>query len=220
MPVDPHPFYGIVVKRANTKASEWFERQAEALAPSQFATAFAGSGRRLGDSAVSVEPAEREALEKLGILSLEGWRLCDVGRAFLLMKVLGEVPATEHASFVAGVFNQGDNREREALLKSLSMLSEPERFLPTAVDACRSHVQSVFEAIACENPYPARFFPDDAFNQLVLKAFFTGVPVRRIVGLKGRVTPELSRMARDYASERRAAGRPVPPDLESATLPE
>lgn len=218
---DPHPFFGIVVKRANAKASEWFERQAGALTPTLFPTAFAGSGRRLGDGVVHVEPEERQVLDGRGVVAApEGWRLCDVGRAFLLLTVLQGVPPAEHAHFVADVFNKGDNREREAVLKCLSLLPEPEHFLATAIDACRSHVQSVFEAIACENPYPARYFPDNAFNQLVLKAFFTGVPVRRIVELPSRVTPELSRMARDYASERRAAGRPVPPDLESATLPE
>jgi hypothetical protein len=78
-------------------------------------------------------------------------------------------------------------------------------------------VQSVFEAIACENPYPARFFPDLNFNQLVLKAFFTGIAVRRIVGLGARNSPELVRMANAYASERRAAGRSVPDDLSLVT---
>ena len=48
----------------------------------------------------------------------------------------------------------------------------------------------------------------------MLKALFTGTSVLRIEGLAGRVTPELVRMARGYGEERRAAGRPVPLDLE------
>jgi len=48
---------------------------------------------------------------------------------------------------------------------------------------------------------------------MVLKAVFAGVALRRILGLAGRRTPELRRMAGDYASERRAAGRSVPVDL-------
>jgi hypothetical protein len=136
------------------------------------------------------------------------------------MRVLPMLAAERQPEFVREVFQQGDNGEREALLASLSMLPQPERFLETAIDACRSHVQSVFEAIACENPYPARHFPDLNFNQLVLKAFFTEVAVKRIVGLTDRLSPELTRMANDYASERRAAGRPVPPDLDQVTLPQ
>jgi hypothetical protein len=49
---------------------------------------------------------------------------------------------------------------------------------------------------------------------MVLKAIFIEVPVSRIEGLAQRRGPELERMARDYASERRAAGRPVPSDID------
>jgi hypothetical protein len=74
-------------------------------------------------------------------------------------------------------------------------------------------VETVFRAIACDNPYPAAHFPEASFNQMVLKAVFVGAPVSRIVGLSRRATPELRRMAEDYASERRAAGRAVPEDV-------
>ena len=72
---------------------------------------------------------------------------------------------------------------------------------------------TVFEAIACENPYPRRHFVELPWNQMVLKAAFSGVALTRIVGLAERRNPELARMAADYAAERRAAGRPVPDDL-------
>jgi hypothetical protein len=49
---------------------------------------------------------------------------------------------------------------------------------------------------------------------MVLKAVFTGVAVGRIAGLDSRLDRDLARMAADYAQERRAAGRPVPPDLD------
>ena len=146
-----------------------------------------------------------------------GWPLSAIGRAALLAKACSDLAPAEHAAFIARVFKTGDNAERAALLRALQLLPEPERFVETAIDACRSSVQSVFEAVACENPYPARFFPDLNFNQLVLKAFFTEVPVRRIVGLDDRRTPDLVRMAEGYASERRAAGRSVPRDLHVVT---
>ena len=90
------------------------------------------------------------------------------------------------------------------------LLPRPERFLAIAVESCRSSVQSVFEAIACENAYPAAFFPEANFNQMVLKALFTGADVRRVGGLAERCGAELVRMAEDYASERRAASRSIP----------
>ena len=74
-------------------------------------------------------------------------------------------------------------------------------------------MKPVFEAIACENPYPARWFPDSAFCQMVLKAIFVGTPIARIERVRERTTDELRRMARSFASERMAAGRPVPVDI-------
>jgi hypothetical protein len=114
---------------------------------------------------------------------------------------------------VAEAFRTGDNAEREALLGGLILLPAPERFLATALDACRTNVVTVFEAIACENPYPARYFPADAFNQMVLKALFLGTAARCIVGIAERANADLGRMVGSYASERRAAGRAIPEDI-------
>jgi hypothetical protein len=71
----------------------------------------------------------------------------------------------------------------------------------------------VFSALASHNHFPARYLPEPAFNQLVLKALFLEVPLEHLLGLAGRIGPELRRMAEGYASERRAAGRPVPKDI-------
>ena len=71
----------------------------------------------------------------------------------------------------------------------------------------------MFAAIAAHNPYPAAHFPELHFNQLVLKAIFLGIPVEPIRELPRRVTPELRRMVSESASERRAAGRSIPPDV-------
>jgi hypothetical protein len=80
-------------------------------------------------------------------------------------------------------------------------------------------VQTIFESIACENPFPADEFPDLNFNQMVLKAMFNGVALARIVRLGERAGADLARMAADYAAERRAAGRSVPADIDLVLLP-
>ena len=51
------------------------------------------------------------------------------------------------------------------MLKSLPLLPEPQRFEALAVEACRSNVLTVFEAIACENPYPHGYFEELSFDQ-------------------------------------------------------
>jgi hypothetical protein len=125
----------------------------------------------------------------------------------------------EHAAIVDEIFRVGDNAEREALLAGLLLLPEPGRFLSTAVEACRSNVETVFTALACENAYPSVYFPDANFNQMVMKAVFIGLPLVRVIGLSDRRNDELKRMAQSYASERVAAGRCVPDDLELIVAP-
>lgn len=153
-----------------------------------FFNAYAGCGRRFGDLAPSA-------------------------RSALLIHACALLPSDQHVTLVRDIFRKGDNQERVALLRALNALPDPKRFLETAIEACRTHVQDVFEAIACDNPFPAQHFPDLNFHQLVMKALFTQAPVARIVGLGPRVTDELRRMATDYAAERNAAGRVVPEDV-------
>jgi hypothetical protein len=74
-------------------------------------------------------------------------------------------------------------------------------------------VLDVLAALGCENPFPARMLPEPAFNQLVMKMIFVGLPLARLHGLPSRLNSELARMAQDFGDERRAAGRPVPEDI-------
>ena len=172
-----------------------------------FARAFGSAGRALGKAPLSLDKSESDALAGAGIdWPLDTWGADELGRVILLLDAPPDM--------VTRTFFRGDNRERQAVLRALPLLSTPETFLPTAVEACRTNVADVFEAIASENPYPARHFTDLAFSQMILKAIFLGVRVERTIGLAKRITPDLGRMTADYAAERRAAGRPVPEDCD------
>ena len=112
----------------------------------------------------------------------------------------------EPRRIVDELYRTGDTRERCALLGCLAVMPEADRFVETAVEACRIQVVDVFESIACENVYPSMFFGEPAFNQMVLKAIFLEVAVDRINGLDRRANEDLARMVTGYASERTAAG--------------
>jgi hypothetical protein len=157
-------------------------------------SAFAQAARAVGKASIDVP--ERGT-----------WGTDEVVRAALLVRAYPAL--TPEAAWA-----QGDNRERQAVLKALSFLPDPARFSALAIEACRSNVLTVFAAIACDNPYPAAHFPDLHWNQMVLKAAFNNLALARIVGLATRNNAELARMAGDFAAERRAAGRPVPADLD------
>jgi len=208
----------VVLRGADAHAGGWFARNVgiKELAGSaaRFRAAFAGAGRRLGEGEPPVAPDDLARLRQAGLVAPERWPLAMFARAALLMRALSTLPADEHPNFVRELYRRGDFKEQSAILQSLILLPDPNRFVALAVDACRTNVGDVFEAIACENFYPAKHFPDLNFNQLVIKAFFIGIAVRRIAGLAERKTVELRRMAADYASERRAAGRSVPDDID------
>lgn len=180
-------------------------------------TAYSRMGRKVGSAPLTLDHNEVRALDSAGFPSLQGHPLHKLARAAFLLYAAEQVPARDLVEFIDELFVCGDNAEREGVLRMLALLPDPVRFLATAVEACRTNVQTVFEAIACENPYPAGYFPELNFNQLVMKAVFTGVPLRRIAGLPARVTPALILMAGDHVKERTAAGRPVHEDIALIT---
>jgi hypothetical protein len=65
----------------------------------------------------------------------------------------------------------------------------------------------------CNNPYPSENLNDAAWNQLVLKAFFTDKAINDIIGLDERNNMQLAQTLSDYAHERWAAHRSVNPLL-------
>jgi hypothetical protein len=208
----------VVRTHAGTPARDWLAGAlATARAPldrNSFATAFALAARRMGRAEPEPAPAEAARLRAAGVTwPVAPWGLDGLARAGLLLHAAAGLSPGELEALVEECFLRGDTRERQAVLRTLALLPDPGRFVPLAVEACRTSVQPVFEAIACENPFPARHFPESSFNQMVLKVVFIGVAVGRILGLEARLTPELRRMAADYASERRAAGRSVPDDV-------
>jgi hypothetical protein len=82
-----------------------------------------------------------------------------------------------------------------------------------AAEGVRTNMRVVFEAVAHHNPVSAEQLPEDAWNQMVLKALFVGStlsPDRRS-GQPGQCHPGAH--AGDYAHERWSAGRQVSPEL-------
>jgi hypothetical protein len=195
------------------EAARFFERaESDVAQPSSvaFKGLYASVPRRLGQL----------AQRKLGALSSAApaakphWTLTDCARLWLVLSALRAVAPAEQAPWLLQLFEGGEIGEQVSILRTLSTLPEAARFVETGVQACRHNSLDVFEAIVAENAYLSEYFPELNFNQAVMKAIFNGVSVRRIEGLEPRITAELSRMAAGYASERRAAGRPVPDDAE------
>lgn len=142
----------------------------------------------------------------------ERWNLLETLRALLI----ASYPDPESETFVEAFdhcFRYADEGELCAFYRSLPLMPAGHRFAWRAGEGCRSNMRSVFEAVACDSPYPVTCFDDTAWNQLLIKAVFIEAPLWRVYGLDSRPSADLARMALDLADERRSAGRPVPPQL-------
>jgi hypothetical protein len=176
--------------------------------------AYTSAPRQLGRARVELTDAERARVADVDPEVALAGTTADLGRAILLTAAHAACAAdAESTELLLAPYEEGDSGEQQSWLRSLPLLPHPERFLAAAIDACRTNILPQFESIACENPFPARYYPERNFNQLVLKALFNNLAMIRIVGLERRFNAELSRMADDYVSEREAAGRSVPADI-------
>lgn len=179
-----------------------------------FGRVWSGAGRRLGQARLAFSLAQAASLRSEGTPFVpEGWGADEAGRAVLLLAALAHMPAASRAPAVSDLYLRGEMRERQAVLKVLAYLPEPAAMVDLAAEAVRSNILSVLEALACDNPFPAAHMPDGAWNQMIMKCLFNGLALARVEGLTSRRNPELLRMVAAFASERRAAGRPVPDDV-------
>jgi hypothetical protein len=139
------------------------------------------------------------------------WTVDQAGRVRLLL-----APATDSDTFVRRLDQlcaTADMDELVAFYRGLPVYPDPPRHRLRAAEGVRSNMRVVFEAVAHRNPYPAEQLPEDAWNQMVLKALFVGSSLAPIVGLDARANATLARMLRDHAHERWSASRPVSPEL-------
>lgn len=136
-----------------------------------------------------------------------GPEYADAARVLLLHAARADPDA------LARVYRQGTAAERRAVLHALPHLVPGPDALPLVEDALRTNDTRLVAAAL--GPYAARHLDAHTWRHAVLKCLFTGVPVDVVADLAPRAhaDAELARMLGDYASERTAAGRPVPEDL-------
>lgn len=195
--------YQTILRHVTEKGKQWLEERLAAWKEQgtlqQFNLAFTAAPRFLGRDIIKT-PDPR----------LAGYTLDRLFRVWWLL----QLPITDKDKYVEtieGLFNAAEMNEQVALYGSLPLLAFPEAWILRTAEGIRSNIGSVLEAIMLHNPYPAKNLDEAAWNQLVLKAFFTEKQVHRIEGLDERANPTLARILCDYAHERRAAGRLMDP---------
>lgn len=206
-----------IADRASEEGVRWLTEKREEIAagaPSRvFYTSFSAVPRYLGKADLKLSASEQERANDVRTgWKPASWSVDQAGRILLALSLPHDDPDAYRAE-LDRVYEHADVGESVALCLALPLLPHPEQHRERAAEGVRSNMTAVLAAVALRNPYPAEQFDDPAWNQMVLKAAFEGLPFREIHGLDDRANPTLARMLVDYAHERWAADRPVSPEL-------
>jgi len=175
--------------------------------------------RRLGKADLSLDAAELARADALRTgLDLGDWSIDQLARV-ALMAASHTADDTAFASRFDGFCATAEINELIALCRGLPVYPNAALIEPRAREAVRSGMKPVFEAVAHRNPYPRETFAEDAWNQMVVKAFFMGSTLWPIRGLPRRGNPRLARMLVGLAQERWAAQRPVSGEVWRCVAP-
>lgn len=151
-------------------------------------------------------------------VDLGKWTRDQLARTLILLSLDGG-KQDEFQRVIEELFQTADNREAQAIYAGIPFFNYASTWIYRATEAIRSNVGLIFDAMAFNNPFPAIYFEDAAWNQLVLKTIFNDKSIWNIVGLKERRNQALAATISDFAHERWAAGRTLPPEVWYLTAP-
>src|SRR6185436_14802548 len=98
----------------------------------------------------------------------ERWTALETARVLLVLS-RADLAEKSAADALEDAFKYADAGELVALYRSLAHWPDAKRFVWRAGEGCRTSMRTVFEAAACDTPYPVRYFDDLAWRQMVIK---------------------------------------------------
>ena len=175
----------------------------------QLHLSFTAIPRKAGKQIIKINADQKKHIDSIvpGFI-IDDWPLHRLCRIWILIHV-DAAEKDNYCNKIESLFKNAEMNELAALYAALPVFAYPEKWIKRCEEGIRSNIGIVLEAIMYNNPYPSKFLDEAAWNQLVLKAFFTDKNVNRIIGLDDRANPELASTLIDYAHERWAAKRPV-----------
>jgi hypothetical protein len=214
---------GWISKRTDERGAAWFRGAINEVAKASnerpLSVAIGLAPRRLGKADLALPAADLARAETLRPgLDLSDWSIDQLARVALMAGSHGGNDADFAARFDS-FCTTAEINELIALCRGLPLYPNAALIEPRAREAVRSGMKPVFEAVAHRNPYPRETFAEDAWNQMVVKAFFIGSTLWPIQGLDERANPRLARMLVGLAQERWAAERPVSGELWRCVAP-
>jgi hypothetical protein len=207
-------FARIIEDNTATIAWEWLQQKIKQADDSiTFASAFIQIPRKINRSIIVLTDQNSQLIsDVVDGFTIEGWTTDRLCRVWLLLH-LDITEEKQYAHRIENLFEAAEVNEQVALYSALPLLAYPQQWQKRCSEGIRSNIGDVLSAIMLHNPYPATHLNEPAWNQMVLKAFFTEKKVEEITGLDDRANPELANILIDYAHERWAAHRSVNPQL-------
>jgi hypothetical protein len=214
---------GWIAERTGEPGLTWFRgairEVANASTERPLSVAIGLAPRRLGKADLALPKADLARADSLRAgLDLGDWSIDQLARV-ALMAGSHRGDDSAFAARFDSFCTTAEINELIALCRGLPVYPNPNLIEPRAREAVRSGMKPVFEAVAHRNPYPRETFAEDAWNQMVVKAFFIGSMLWPIQGLDQRANPRLARMLVGLAQERWAAQRPVSGELWRCVAP-
>lgn len=207
----------IINRHVTPDTFKWLEEKVilirEEKGSTQLNLSFAAVPRKTGRQLIKITGDERKIIEYVhNGFCIDDWTVDRLSRLWLLMQT-DSSGKNVYCQKIENLFKGAEMNELAALYSSLFFFAYPQEWKKQCAEGIRSNIGIALEAIMYNNPYPFKYLDDLAWNQLVLKAFFTEKNVNRIIGLDERANKELALILIDYANERWAAHRSVNPQL-------
>lgn len=137
----------------------------------------------------------------------------DATARILILRIKSELDSSTFGQLFKELCKTADLRESITLYSGFFLFPKSDILDQQIGEGLRTNIKAVFEAIAHQNPYPREHFDQNRWNHMCLKALFIESSLHPIQGLDERANMELATILIDYAKERRAAGRPISPEL-------
>ena len=211
VPVNTEILKELLEERLNTSEIQWLNQCVEQISSDRDTRQLYLTYSLLANKVDAKDLALRKTEDPIqNYLYHQEANCMELSRIYLLAEVL-DYDFDIFAPKVAQIIQVADQTEMVTFLKFLILLPKAEYFKTAAVESLRTNITPVFEAIAMNNPYPARYFNEQQWNQMYLKAAFMQLDLANIVDVEKRANNELARIISDYAHERWAASRDIDP---------
>ncbi len=207
----------LLAQQSSPESLQWLQQKSEKLryefSEKEFYLAFSLLPRYFPKEPLQLTKENLAAANALRTgFSPAGFTEVQVARVLLALSIPQE-NEERYLKTLNTLFTTGEVSELVALYSALPLLPHPQLLKARAAEGIRTSMTVVYDAVALNNPYPADYLDEDAWNQMVLKAVFMERPLDKIYGIDNRANKQLARMLSDYAHERWAASRYVTPEL-------